>query len=260
MPSAIFSAIQRGNRRYQNPQVEQWHATVASYNVHKCVGADGKFDPERVATVINELDADIIALQEADERFGRRAGLLDLRGLENTAKLVPVFQSDHAHSHGWHGNIILAREGLVSKVRSLKLPGVEPRGALIADLEIKGAKLRIIAAHLGLLRRSRAKQAETLLDAARADEGPTILMGDLNEWRVARRSSLMSLLPHFGPLDVALPSFPSRMPFLALDRILASPQQIISSIEVHDSLLARKASDHLPIKARIDLTPPVHLP
>ncbi len=253
LPASIISALQKEPRRYAHERGHDGHATVASYNVHKCVGVDGLFDPDRVAAVIAEIDADILALQEADARFGRRAGLLDLGSLEAASDLVPVHQPE-SQSHGWHGNVLLVREGLIQDVRRIALPGVEPRGALLADLEIKGVRLRVIAAHLGLLRRSRSRQTELLLDLARSKDHPTLLMGDLNEWRVRRRSSLVPLLPHFGPLHAPLPSFPSRMPILALDRILASPQQLIASIEVHNTPLARLASDHLPIKARLDLT------
>lgn len=254
LPTSFLAALRKTPRRYENPAAGAGHATVASYNVHKCVGVDGMFDPGRVAAVIAEIDADVFALQEADERFGRRAGLLDLARLKSSADLVPVLQPGSSASHGWHGNVLLVREGVVRRIRQLKLPGIEPRGALIADLEIKGVRLRVIAAHLGLLRRSRARQTQMLLDAARSKDHPTVLMGDLNEWRVRRRSSLIPLLPHFGPLHAIIPSFPSRMPILALDRVLASPEDLISIIEAHDTPLARIASDHLPIKARIDLS------
>ena len=56
--------------------------SVASYNVHKCVGTDGVFDPGRILDVVLELDADVVALQEADQRFGSRKGLLDLKALQ----------------------------------------------------------------------------------------------------------------------------------------------------------------------------------
>jgi endonuclease/exonuclease/phosphatase family metal-dependent hydrolase len=257
LPATIFAALTRRPARYDNPAGDQSCTTVASYNVHKCVGTDGRFDPARIASVIGEIDADIIALQEADQRFGRRAGLLDLEGLERDCGLATAWRPERL-SHGWRGNVILVREGVVHDVRPMKLPGMEPRGALVVDLAIKGVPLRIIAAHLGLLRRSRSQQATALLETARARDRPTLLMGDLNEWRVRRRSSLMPLLPHFGPLDAVVPSFPARLPVLALDRILASPEGMISTIEVHDSPLARVASDHLPLKARIELSHASH--
>ncbi len=227
---------------------------IASYNVHKCVGTDKRFDPDRIAAVIGEIGADLIALQEADQRFGERAGLLDLSRLERESGLLPVPLTGTSKTHGWHGNLLLFREGTVRDVHRIRLPGIEPRGALVVDVDLNAGPLRIVAAHLGLLRRSRARQADAILTAVAARcEKPTLLLGDLNEWRLGRRSSLQGFDPTFGPLTVALPSFPSRLPVFALDRILGSPHDLISGIEVHDTPLARTASDHLPIKARIDV-------
>jgi endonuclease/exonuclease/phosphatase family metal-dependent hydrolase len=227
---------------------------AASYNVHKCVGMDKRFDPDRTAAVIRETGADIVALQEADRRFGARTGLLDLPRLRRETGLVPVPMAGAAGRSGWHGNVLLFREGAVQDVHPIALPGVEPRGALVVDVDLDIGPLRIVAAHLGLLRRCRAQQAEAILAAvaARSDR-PSLLLGDLNEWRLGARSSLLNFDPAFGPLGAALPSFPSRFPLFALDRILAKPHGLITSLEVHDTPLARVASDHLPIKAWIDL-------
>ncbi len=105
---------------------------VASYNVHKCVGVDGRFDPERTGRVIREINADVIALQEADRRFGERDGLLDLARLEREAGLALVPVSGRAKAHGWHGNVVLFRRGSVRDVHQIRLPGLEPRGAIVA--------------------------------------------------------------------------------------------------------------------------------
>ena len=228
---------------------------VASYNVHKCVGVDGRFDPQRIARVIAEIDADVIALQEADKRFGERDGLLDLAWLETETGLMPVPLSSRAKAHGWHGNLILFKKGIVSDVHQLKLPGLEPRGAIVAEIDLEsGGAIRIIAAHLGLLHRSRAAQAKKILDIiGRREERPTLLLGDLNEWRLGGRSSLKALHDVFGPLPPAVPSFPSKLPVLALDRIIANRPEMLSAVEVHDTPLARIASDHLPIKAYVNL-------
>ena len=228
---------------------------IASYNVHKCVGADRRFDPERTSRVIHEIDADIIGLQEADTRFGERTGILDLRRLERETGLIPVPISGVTKAHGWHGNVVLFKQGTVRDVHQINLPGLEPRGALIAELELaRGGSLRIIAAHLGLLHRSRAQQTRLIVDLMNdGSEMPTILLGDLNEWRLGDRSSLNTFQAAFGPLPPAVPSFPSTLPLLALDRIMANRRGMISSVEVHDSPLARMASDHLPIKAVVSL-------
>lgn len=227
---------------------------VASYNIHKCVGMDGQFDPGRTTQVLAEIGADIVALQEADQRFGARAALLDFKRIEGECGLTAVPVHGARNGHGWHGNVLLVRAAKVHDAHRIRLPGVEPRGALVVDLDLDAGPLRIVAAHLGLLRRSRAQQAAAILDAIAArPERPTLVVGDLNEWRVCDRSALQRLAHLFGPIAPALPSFPSRLPLFALDRILGSPLQLVAHTEVHDTPLARVASDHLPVKARIDL-------
>ncbi|WP_269933325.1 endonuclease/exonuclease/phosphatase family protein [Aminobacter sp. HY435] len=227
---------------------------VASYNVHKCVGIDRRFDPGRIMEVISEIGADVIALQEADQRFGDRAGLLDLHAIERETGLVPVQLAGRSKSHGWHGNVVLFRKGTVTSARQLVLPGAEPRGAVIVDLDLEAGPMRLIAAHFGLLKHSRKLQAGTLLSAAELhSDKPTVLVGDLNEWRLGKRSSLRSLTPAFGPAHALVPSFPSRFPVLALDRVMVRPPSLLTDIEAHDTELARVASDHLPIKAIIRL-------
>jgi endonuclease/exonuclease/phosphatase family metal-dependent hydrolase len=230
---------------------------VASYNVHKCVGTDGRFDPGRVAAVVGELGADLVALQEADRRFGRRTGLLDVAAIEAATGLVPLPVSDLPDGLGWHGNALLVRPGTSWRFQRLDLPGAEPRGAVMAELALagSGAKLRVVAAHFGLLRRCRTRQVEAILDAvARGPDMPTVMMGDLNEWRQdASRSALRALEGLFGPVTGGPASFPSRRPLLALDRIFGCPRAQVRVVEAHDSRLARVASDHLPLKALIRL-------
>ncbi|HRO12329.1 endonuclease/exonuclease/phosphatase family protein [Amaricoccus sp.] len=228
-------------------------AVFASYNIHKCVGADRRFDPVRVQRVIGELHADVIALQEADRRFGDRAGLLDLAALGKETGLMPVPVSNDHRGHGWHGNVVLVREGAVRRLRQVKLPGLEPRGALVADLDLAAGPVRVVAAHLGLLRHSRLMQVEVLLAHAGDDtDRPVVFMGDFNEWRRERRSVLTRFPPGFGPTG-GVPSFPSYFPVLALDRVMAQPQQLVERVEAHETPLARLASDHLPVKATIRL-------
>lgn len=227
---------------------------IATYNVHKCVGTDNRFDPDRIAAVIGELGADVLALQEADRRFGRREGLLDAAALERDTglRLVPLAMA--AGGHGWHGNALLVRDARMVEAYRLRLPGGEPRGAVLVDLDTPKGRLRVVTAHLGLLRRHRAQQIAHLLERlADADDTPTLLLGDLNEWRPGSRSSLRALDRDFGPVDVAPPTFPSRLPILSLDRILCRPQGLLSGLAAHQTPLARVASDHLPLTARLDL-------
>ena len=227
---------------------------VASYNIHKCRGVDGVTRPDRIVEVIRELGADVVALQEVDRRFGRRDGLLDPSEIERETGMRLLVQSDVAHRHGWHGNALLVRRHPVSYRRSrLKLPGGEPRGAIVAELDLGEGEFRVIAAHLGLLRRSRVDQVNALM-AAFLDlpPMPTILLGDLNEWRSRGRSALRGLEPAFGVAPSIL-SFPSRRPMFPLDRILGWPTGLITDLAVHHSWLARQASDHLPLTAKMNL-------
>lgn len=259
LPANILERIRmRRDRAGHAPSpahYEQPGVLVASYNVHKCVGTDGRFDPERTAHVIREIDADVIALQEADKRFGDRNGLLDLTRLQSESGLTAVPVSGQVKAHGWHGNVVLFRRGSVRDVHQIRLPGLEPRGAVIAEIELEaGGAIRIVAAHFGLLRRSRTRQVRAILDIMKdSDDIPTLLMGDLNEWRLNGRSALTMFETAFGELPPAVPSFPSRLPLLALDRLISNRKEILSPVLAHDTPLARLASDHLPIKAWVNL-------
>lgn len=230
------------------------HLRVASWNIHKGVGSDRRRDLGRTIRVIAELGADVVALQEADRRFGDRAGLLDLAELRRLSGLEPVNVDTPGPSHGWHGNLILVRpEAEVRSIRTLPLPGLEPRGALVAELRLHGRPLRVIGAHFGLLPRSRRQQTEAILDRIDAmDPHPTLLMGDLNEWRTGPASPLAPFLRHFRPAP-APRSFPARLPMLPLDRIMVGPVGELHEVAVHASPLSRRASDHLPLTARLTL-------
>ena len=100
---------------------------------------------------------------------------------------------------------------------------------------------------------SRVDQVSALLTAFRdLPPMPSILLGDLNEWRRRGRSSLRGLEPTFG-VSPSILSFPSRRPIFPLDRILGWPAGLISGLAVHDTPLARRSSDHLPLTAKVNL-------
>lgn len=232
---------------------------VGSYNVHKAVGNDLRRDPARTLEVIREIGGDIIALQEVDRRFGDRRGVLDLSALAENTGLQPVSVEGRLgrFAHGWHGNLLLFRNAEIEDVRSLQLPGLEPRGAIVADMKVAGQPLRVIATHLGLLHQSRLLQAHRLAEEIKqADGRPTLVMGDLNEWRLGASCSLMPIRRGLRAVKrsaVTAASFPARLPVLPLDRIIGCNRAEIAEIMPHDTPLARVASDHLPIKARVRL-------
>ncbi|MBV8167641.1 MAG: endonuclease/exonuclease/phosphatase family protein [Alphaproteobacteria bacterium] len=228
--------------------------TVATYNVHSCIGSDRRLDPARVAAVIRALDADVVALQEVDARH-HDSGFLDqwaYLGERTGYRCVPGI-SLRTHRNVF-GNALLSRHPVASvRLHDLAIFGREPRGAIDADIDVAGRIVRVVATHLGLRNAERRRQSARLLEVLAVRSSPAqtaeILLGDLNEWRATPRSSIAALLRHY-PDTPAPPSFPARWPFLRLDRILADRGLRLERCAAMRSRLARLASDHLPVCAR----------
>src|SRR3954451_16268204 len=245
--------------------------TLASYNMHKAVGLDRRRDPHRVLQVLQEIDADIVALQEADKRVGGRGStvpheLIDSHGMYKPVHLGVkhrrVFDSARKHADrllklntrniGWHGNAILVKPHVgILDCSVLELPTLEPRGAVMAELLIDEKPLRVVGMHLDLSGLWRKRQMRAILDAIaeRAQKMPTVLMGDTNKWRT-EAGCLREIEPEFH-LAPTGPSFHARHPVAALDRIIVHKDLKIEAAGVHMSAAARRASDHLPIWARL---------
>lgn len=227
--------------------------TFASYNIRKAIGLDRRRDPDRIIAILREIDADVIALQEADRRFGRRVSALPLRALDDSP-WRPVPLAGRPDSLGWHGNALLVRRNIeVKDAAIVPLPTLEPRGAVRADLEIEGRSLRVIGMHLDLSGFRRRHQIRAILDHIGGCDGacPTVLMGDLNEWSLRG-----GCFREFGNgWHVLAPgrSFPSRRPVAQLDRIIVSPGWPLLEAKVHHSPLAAQGSDHLPVILRAEV-------
>jgi len=225
---------------------------VASYNMRKAIGTDRRRRPERTLEVLRELDADVVALQEADRRFGSRASAIPLHMIEEHSGYVPVAFAARDGSLGWHGNALLVRKGVeVLQSELLHLPSLEPRGAVMADLRLDGEGLRVVGMHLDLSGLWRRQQAHHILHYLHTRETamPAVLMGDLNEWSV-RGGCLRDFAHHLAFADCGR-SFHVRRPVARLDRIMVTPGLGIEECGVHRSATARKASDHFPVWARL---------
>lgn len=220
---------------------------VATYNVHRCVGTDGRRDVERVGAVIRELDADVVGLQEVEAPLGsdadQLAQLARASGLHAAVAGVPGEQLGARCA-----NALLCRTSPErTRVLDLSVAGREPRGALEADLDVGGCPCRVVVTHLGLRTGERRDQLRSLL--LRINNLPadtlTIILGDLNEWW----RPLRSLVGHHGFGGDHIRSFPTQWPILALDHVLVRPAWAVEETHAHDSPLARVASDHLPVRA-----------
>jgi endonuclease/exonuclease/phosphatase family metal-dependent hydrolase len=228
--------------------------TFATYNIHKAVGLDRKRDPDRILTVLREIDADVVALQEADRRFGQRTSVLPLQAIAEHTAYRPVALDTRPDSIGWHGNALLVRRGLeIAGAGVVPLPTLEPRGAVRTELLAAGQRLRVVGMHLDLSGLRRRQQLRTILAHCQGcgDPCPTVLLGDFNEWAVHGGS----LREFHGDWRVLAPgrSFPSRRPVAQLDRIVVSSDWTVERSGVHHSPLAAVASDHLPVWARLTL-------
>jgi endonuclease/exonuclease/phosphatase family metal-dependent hydrolase len=221
---------------------------LASWNIRKAVGTDLRRDADRVLAGIAALQADIVALQEADFRLGDRPSALPRDRIVALTGLEPLPIGRNAVSLGWHGNALLARPGIhICGLERLDLPGHEPRGAVIVDLDTPPA-LRVVAVHLGLLRAARRRQLDAIKAALqRLPVRPTVILGDFNEH--SRRVGLGRIATPFVILPTE-PTFPSRRPFLPLDRIVHSPDLELLPLGTA-RIMGHQPSDHLPLLAEL---------
>ncbi|MGK7755256.1 MULTISPECIES: endonuclease/exonuclease/phosphatase family protein [unclassified Roseovarius] len=223
---------------------------IATYNLQKCVGLDMRRRPDRSLQVINALGADLVVLQEADKRLQPRPAALPHDLVERDGWRILPFGAPGG-SLGWHGNAMLARRDLaVRHTRHVDLPGLEPRGAVMAELDTSIGPLRVVGVHLGLVRRYRLLQMMAVMRVvARCEAMPLVLAGDFNEWRrpAAMRAAASGL--EFAPTPA---SYPAPRPVGKLDRIAHSPQLEVAATGVYTAKPAHITSDHLPVWA--DLT------
>lgn len=223
---------------------------ILSYNIRKCLGTDRKRNPQRILKVLNEINADIVVLQEADLRFGSRQSAIPQTLIESMTNYRAVPLDVQRDSMGWHGNAILVRQNIsVISHDIIHIPYIEPRGVVSAILRVKGQDIAIFGMHLDLSGLWRRRQARAITKYARdaLNDYPTLLAGDLNEWS-ANGGCLREFGRYFEVLDCGR-SYHSARPIGKLDRIIHSPNLRPSNFGVYKSEAANKASDHLPIWA-----------
>ncbi len=225
---------------------------IATYNVHACVGTDGRYDPDRIARVVDELEADVVALQEmtyaADLAIETRSPVV----LPVMSKYEHVLGPTHRRADSHFGNVLLSRFPIRDLSRiDLSEKHREPRGALHVVLDALGSELHVIATHLGLHPRERRLQIERIVAKIRELSPDCFaIVGDFNDWLPGR--SLVRVLDDVVGSAGAPRSFPSGWPLLSLDRIWIHPRDSVRSVRVHRSAEARRASDHLPVVAEVE--------
>ncbi|PIE63826.1 MAG: endonuclease [Desulfobacterales bacterium] len=231
--------------------------TIASYNIRKSIGLDWKRKPQRIYSVIDELDADIVLLQEVDKRFGSREGTLCKDTLSADLHYRFIDIATHPNSHGWYGNVILYRQPLkLLDCQCLNIPTVEPRGAISALLETNnGQILQVVGTHLSLLKGMRRRQISSIITQVGQNKTyHTVIGGDFNE---AKADKWFINNPRLVNYQLVTPgsSFHTVKPIRALDRFIVGKNITVKHSAVHSSPQTRKASDHLPVTIKLDLHP-----
>ncbi len=226
---------------------------LASYNIRKAVGLDWRRDPARTLRVIRALDADVVALQEADKRLGLRPAAVSSQAIARQTELRAVPLGHSPVSLGWHGNAVLVRQSLeVTATDCIELPGIEPRGCVIVRLATEGGELTLVAVHLGLRRRCRRLQFASILRAlGRAGAERAVILGDFNEWSPDR--GVEPLQQRFRVVSPGL-SFHASQPVAPLDRFALGARVQLVDAGVEAGPVARRASDHLPVWTEIELS------
>lgn len=226
--------------------------SAATYNIHRCIGRDRRYDPERVRRVLRQLDANIVALQEV-ELLTEQPDLLQFLAMDRPWHIVPGITLLREAGH--YGNALLTSLPVESVQRvDLSMNTREPRGAILATLGFRAMRIQVIATHLGLSPGERRAQIRKLLDTIDAGNSGVkpdcvLLMGDINEWFPWSRA--IRWLHRRFTRSPAPATFPASHPVLALDRIWVNPSACLlgtSTLKSQDSMVA---SDHLPLLARI---------
>jgi len=228
--------------------------TVASYNIHACIGRDGYYEPARIAAVINQINPDIIGLQELDTGYRiQNTGMNQLQWLEYLTHLHSVTGPLLWGQKGFYGNAILTKWPIKAvHYHNISVNGYEPRGIVDIELTIARQSVSFMSTHLGLKAGERRIQTDKIIDImANKPEQLTLLVGDFNDW--FHLFSTIGKLNHYMGRFPLVRTFPTALPLFSLDRIWVKPHRALLNLYAYREKIARLASDHLPIIAHITL-------
>lgn len=224
---------------------------LLSYNIHRCYGRDGQYNPQRIKQVLKNSGASIIALQEV-ELLEKGQDILEYFCEDSPWQAIPGLTMSRQSGH--YGNALLTSLPIVDIKRiDLSQPGREPRGAIQVKVRYQDLDLDVTTTHLGLRAAERFKQINYLISML--EHNPfadiQILLGDINVW-LPWSKTLRVVLKHFRHAPAAA-SYPAGFPLLALDRIWITPNSQFKYIKTIKNPLTHISSDHLPLLARLDV-------
>ena len=229
---------------------------VVTYNVHRGRGLDGRTKPDRIAAVLQEIDADVIALQEVVGAGPRHGGHAEAFGAALGMGWV-MAPTRHLWSHQF-GNVVLSKFPIAHHIRyNLSWKTCEPRGCMRVDLTLDDdVTLHLYNVHFGTAILERRVQAERLagIVSDRRVTGPKVVLGDFNEWTRGPASALLSERLNGIDLSAHLRrrrTYPGVFPLVHLDHIYHQGNVEVERVELVRSRRALIASDHLPLVATL---------
>ncbi len=231
---------------------------IATYNIHKGRGIDGRVRIERILRVLREVEADIVTLQEVINHEKRTAEEHQACYLADQLGYFYSVGETRKHREAAYGNVTLSRWKFeaVSHI-DLSVAGREPRGALRTDIRVGSEILHVFNVHLGTAVRERRAQAQLIdrhLLKALDVPGHRIVMGDFNDWNHGLVSKTLSSEFHLTDLAQHLPrtrGYPALLPLVHLDHIYLDHELKIEKARFHRNRLSLVASDHLPLVADV---------
>ena len=228
---------------------------VATYNIHRCRGLDGRTNPTRVAEVIRNIDADVVALQEVIGASPTSPGHAEELGamLGMGWVMAPARQLRGA----LFGNVVMSRLPIRQHSQyDLSWRTCEPRCCQRVDIEIGNDTLHLYNVHLGtalLERRYQAGRLSAILHDRRVGI-PKVVLGDFNEWM--RGMATEMLTERLKSIDLRAHlrrrrTYPGVFPVLHLDHIYYEGNVEVVKLELPRTRLSLMASDHLPLIAEL---------
>ena len=230
---------------------------VATYNIHRSRGLDGRTIPSRIAEVIRTIDPDVIALQEV---VG--AGPSSQGHAEEIGALIGMgwVMAPTRHLRGClFGNVVLSRHPITHHAQyDLSWKTQEPRCCQRVDIAFGSDTLHLYNVHLGtafLERRHQAGRLTAILHDRRVGT-PKIVLGDFNEWMKGLATSVLTERMQSIDLRKHLRrrrTYPGVFPVLHLDHIYYDGEVEVAKVELPRTRLALMASDHLPLVAELNV-------
>jgi endonuclease/exonuclease/phosphatase family metal-dependent hydrolase len=235
---------------------------IVTYNVHSCIGVDGRCAPDRIAAVIAEMDPDVACLQELDVERTRTGAVDQAAEIARILTMQFHFHATIQEVSGRYGDAILSKTPFTNASASC-LPEVprplprEARGAIWVETTVDGRPWQIINTHFGLGHGERRLQARALVNEwirPALGQPPLVVCGDFNSRPASKVHQIIGepLRDVFKRTRQPRPrTFPTRWPFICLDYVFVSPEVRVERVERWSSPMAARASDHFPVVAEI---------